>query len=161
MSKNQFFACSISDVTGDKWICGLPFRKRPAKDSSAVRRSRRGLSTRECLPVIYEKIEDHKLRRRFVSKPLDPRFGRMDSLEQFVEREIAIERYNDLAVENKIFRAKLLHCFDDFREIPAKRLPGFRTNFDGVCRRGIPARGSRPTLAQIASRDRRECGERF
>ena len=82
------------------------------------------------MPVIYEKIEDHKLRRRFVSKPLDSRFGRMDSLEQFVEREIAIERYNDLSVENKIFRAKLLHCFDHLREIPAKRLPGFRTNFD-------------------------------
>ena len=82
---------------------------------------------------IYEKIKDHKLRWSFTGKALDSRFGRMNSLEQFVKREIAVERHNDLPVEDKIFRAKLVHSFDDLREIATKRLPGFRTNFNDVC----------------------------
>ena len=81
----------------------------------------------------------------------DPARRGMDPEQQLVEREPAVDRDHDLAVEHEARGARGRRAFDDVREVALERLAGLRLDPHPCRRPGRRGSGSRPTWARTAS----------
>ena len=79
---------------------------------------------------VDEEIERDHQRGRLLGESLDAARGRMDALQQRVEREGLALRHDDLAVEHEAFCPQRPRGGDDFRKIAGERLAGFRLQLD-------------------------------
>ena len=82
--------------------------------------------------VVREQVECDEQARRLFGELAHAARGRMNALEQRVEREGVAFRNHDLAVEHELLRLQLADRLGYFREIARQRLAGFRLQLDRV-----------------------------
>src|SRR5690606_21252407 len=75
---------------------------------------------------VHQQVEQHETRRRFTRKLCDAACGRMQAQLQRGEGTCAADIDDEFAVEYPAFCFQLREHRDDFGEVAAERLSGFR-----------------------------------
>ena len=75
--------------------------------------------------AVKQEIKSDDERRRLARELVHAALRGMNALEQCVERECALDRHHDFAVEHEFFRLDPTDVFDQLGKIAGQRLPGF------------------------------------